>query len=150
MRERVGGTGWDREQQTGRLLTFPNNLILKEPVTNHTRENDIIWHSYDVTITFESDHVKTRAVLESVCEDQFKSALKNEKEYFKGVKNLAQFKPKLYMHISANGPQFTIWFATKIGHFRERAEKYSEDILTRFNKENIALAYTTSRIILHE
>ena len=148
LKEKLGGTGWDKEFSTGRILTFPNNLVLKESVTNYTRENDIIWHSLSVTITFESNRHKTKEILDNICKDQFRYALDHEKQYFKGVQNIKQYKPCVYMNIAGDGPQYTIWFATKIGHFRDRLERYSEDILSKFAKEDIDLAYVTNRVMV--
>jgi len=148
LKEKLGGTGWDKEFSTGRILTFPNNLVLKESVTNYTRENDIIWHSLSVTITFESNRHKAKEILENICKDQFRYALDHEKQYFKGIKNIKQYKPCVYMNIAGDGPQYTIWFATKIGHFRDRLERYSEDILSKFAKEKIDLAYVTNRVMI--
>lgn len=148
LNEKLGGTGWDKEFSTGRILTFPNNLVLKESVTNYTRENDIIWHSLSVTITFESNRQKAKEMLENICKEQFQYALDHEKQYFKGVKNIKQYKPCVYMNIAGDGPQYTIWFATKIGHFRDRLERYSEDILSKFAKEGIDLAYVTNRVMV--
>jgi len=146
-KEKVGGTELDNEKPTGKILSFPNNLVLKESVTNFTKNNNIIWHSFNVTITFESDHRKAKEILETICKEQFQYALDHEQQYFAGVFNIKQYKSKVYMYIAADGPQFTIWFATKIGFFRDRLEKYSEEILDRFAKHNIELAYTTNRII---
>jgi small-conductance mechanosensitive channel len=150
LKEKLGGDGWDSEFPTGRILTFPNNLVLKESVTNYTRENDIIWHSLSVTITFESDRHKAKEILEDICTQQFRYALDHEQQYFKGAINTKQYKPRVYMNIANDGPQYTIWFATKIGYFRDRVEKYSEDILTKFNKAGIELAYTTNRVMVNK
>ncbi len=146
-KEKIGGNDIDSEKLTGKILSFPNNVVLKESLTNFTKENNIIWHIFNVVITFESDHVKAKAILESICSEQFQHAIDHEQKFFAGVYNIKQYKPRVYMNIAADGPQYTIWFATKIGFFRERLEKYSESILDKFKKEGIELAYSTNRVV---
>jgi small-conductance mechanosensitive channel len=149
-KEKMGGLDVDKEMSTGKILSFPNNLVLKESLTNSTRDNNVIWHSFNLVITFESDHRRAREILENICKEQFQYAVDHEQQYFAGTYNIKQYKPRVYMNIAADGPSFTIWFATKIGFFRERLEKYSESILDAFQKEGIELAYSTSRVVLPE
>ena len=149
-KEKIGGLDADKEMMTGKILSFPNNLVLKESLTNFTRDNNVIWHSINLIITFESDHRKARDILENICKQQFQFAMDHEQQYFAGTYNTKQYKPRVYMNIAGDGPSFTIWFATKVGFFRERLEKYSEAILDAFQKEGIELAYTTNRVILPE
>ena len=147
-KEKMGGFEMDKEMVTGKILSFPNNLVLKESVSNFTKDNNVIWHNFNLVITFESDQRKARAILESICKEQFQYAVDHEHQYFAGTYNIKQYKPRVYMNIAADGPMYTVWFATKVDFFRERLEKYSESILDQFHKEGIELAYSTSRVLL--
>jgi small-conductance mechanosensitive channel len=148
LQEKVGGIKQDREQITGRTLIFPNNIILKQAVRNNTLDNDLIWQTMSVTITFESDADLAEELLHKAVHDKFKYMVEHKEVYLDNVFNLKNaYMPKIYIEIADNGPKFTIWFAAKSGRYREVLGVYSRAILKTFREHNIELAYTTYRVI---
>ena len=145
---RLGTDSPNTEMMTGRIASFPNHLVLKDAIDNSTRENKIVWHTTSVITTFESNLDLTKKVMEELCDEIFEYTIKNSHHLLDShpdKKNV--YKPKLYMEIDDNGVKFTIWFACNIGYYRELLDKYSYGILTTLHKNNIQLAYKTSRHI---
>ena len=148
LKEKIGGNGLDKEFYTGKIISFPNNLILKEGAVNYTLDNKLLWHDIHVTITFESDYEKASLILKEISNQQFEYALDHKDTLLDDVFNLKSlYKPQLYMNIGSDGVEFTVWFACRVGLYRESLEEYSRLIMHKFKLADIHLAYRTSRII---
>ncbi len=148
LKEKIGGEDIDKEFYTGKINSFPNNLILKEGVVNHTLDNKILWNAIDITVTFESDYEKAKIILEEIANKQFLYALDHKDTMLDDVFNLKTlYKPKIYMSIGLDGVEFTIWFATRIGQYRDSLEEYSRQIMHKFKAADVHLAYKTHRVI---
>jgi small-conductance mechanosensitive channel len=148
LKELYGEGELNAERSSGRIVSVPNNIILKTPVTNYTQDNRILWHVMSVTITFESDFEEAREQLENIVNKQFKYALDHRDQLLDDAFNLEYvYAPKVFMNIAGSGPQFDIWFAARYGHYREVREELSAAILHSFRTHGIDLAYNTTRII---
>ena len=148
IRERVGGEGMDRERPTGRIVTFPNNFIFKYSLSNQTKNHLILWHNFNIIITFESDYELARIVLEKALDDKFNELLQHPDQYFQtGIGELRNFKPKIYNTINDSGVEFGIWFGAKAGFYREILEQYSLVTLKTLKENKIDLAYRTTRMV---
>lgn len=148
IREKVGGESHNREQLTGKTIFFPNNLILKQGFRNFSFDNKILWHPILITVTFESDFELAKKSLEEIVHKQFHYMLDHKDIYLDNVYNLKNiYKPKIYLNIANYGPEFTIWLPARLGTYRELTEKLSLQILKDFKRNEIELAYPTSRIV---
>jgi small-conductance mechanosensitive channel len=148
IREKLGGDSPDREQFTGKTIFFPNNLILKQGFRNFTFDNKILWHTIKFTVTFESDFDVAKDSIEDVIHKEFHYMLDHKDVYLDDVYNLKTvYKPKVYLHVGDTGPVFTVWLPCKVGNYRDLLEKVSIKILKEFKKNQIELAYPTSRIV---
>jgi small-conductance mechanosensitive channel len=148
IREKLGGDSPDREQFTGKTIFFPNNLILKQGFRNFTFDNKILWHTIKFTVTFESDFDIAKESIEQVMHKEFHYMLDHKDQYLDDVFNLKTvYKPKVYLHVGDTGPVFTVWVPCKVGNYRDLLEKVSIKILKEFKKNQIELAYPTSRIV---
>jgi small-conductance mechanosensitive channel len=145
---RLADDSKDSEMFVGRIMSFPNHLVLKGAVDNSTRNNPIIWHTVSWTITFESDYTIAKEVLKQVCERQFDYMIENTHKFLDtnpNRKNL--YKPKQYSHVADDGITLTIWFACNIGSYRETLQLFTDDILLSFRHNNIEFAYKTIRYL---
>ena len=151
IREKVGGATHNKEQLTGKTIFFPNNLILKQGFRNFNFDNKIIWNSLVITITFESSFETARKALEEIVHKQFHFMLDHKDTYLDDVLNLKHvYKPRIYLNIANYGPEFTIWFPSRVGVYREMSERITIQILKDFKLNEIELAYPTSRIVRRE
>ncbi len=149
VKEKLGKDIVDQERYTGRVITFPNNLFLRVSVTNFTHDNQILWHNFNLVITFESNFVAAKEILKDIVQTKFQYYVDHRDQYLEDIYNLENiYKPKIYMSISPSGPEFSIWFAAREGMLRQVLQELSESILEVFSMHNdINLAYDTYRIV---
>lgn len=148
IKEKVGGNSPDMEQFTGRIVSFPNNLLLRQGVTNYTKNDLIQWHDLKLTITFESDHKLAKLLLHHILDEEFKYAVDHKDTLLDNVYNLKTvYKPRIYVGLADNGVRFNIWFACRIEHYREIIEHLTDKILENFDMSSIDLAYPTQRVL---
>jgi small-conductance mechanosensitive channel len=148
LREKIGGNSLDREEFTGKTILFPNNLILKETFRNLTRDNRILRHQLNYTITFESDYELAISVIKKLMSDTFSYMIDHKDIYLDDIYNVRTiYQPKVFLSISDNGPMITVWYAVRAGAMREILEKISREVLHQFRTHGIDLAYTTTRVI---
>ena len=148
LRIRRGDETMDKEQFTGKVVSFPNHLVLKDGLDNSTKTNRVLWHHFSTTITFESDHQLARSLLQSIVDNQFQYSLDHDQVSNRLQAKKLVYKPKIYLDISSEGSRFTIWFACNIDFYREIVDSYSSEILDQFKLNDIVLAYPTQRIVL--
>ncbi len=138
MEQIVGGYALDKERPTGKVIYFPNNLVLKDCFINATRNHPILWHDFNIMITFESDFEKAEKILNDILSSEF-----NETNKYKLPKADNHFK--LFLNIADSGPNFTLVFPAKAGTYRPVLASISAQILKQFHKNKIDLAYPTIR-----
>jgi len=127
----------DKERVTGRIISIPNNMFLKQPVINATQDNRVVWQSLDLIITFQSDWKKAKQILQKIINQVYTP------EYIKEHKITPQHSPQIYLSIADQGVRLSIWFSTSVGNYRPMLETLSEKVLTEFTKHNIDLAFNT-------
>lgn len=127
----------DKERVTGRIISIPNNMFLKQPVINATQDNRVVWQSLDLIITFQSDWKKAKQILQKIINQVYTP------EYIKEHKITPQHSPQIYLSIADQGVRLSIWFSTSVGNYRPMLETLSEKVLTEFSKHNIDLAFNT-------
>ncbi len=125
----------DKERPTGRVVSFPNNVIMRDALVNFTQNHRTMWQSVDITITFESDWSKAETELKDIVDTLF------SQEWYKEHKIERSYVPKVHISIADDGVRFSVWFPARIGEYRETLEGVSRAILERFHKKQIHLAY---------
>jgi len=138
-------------EHTGKILSLPNALVLTQAITNHSKTSDFVNAEMHITITFESNSVKAKAILGEVLQEETLRFTEAERiQYMRRTRSMYVQRqisgPAVYMEISADGVNFILHFSTPIGERRSVVTKLSECILARFNEEDdITLAYKTIR-----
>ena len=151
IRERIGGETLDKEQPSGKIISFPNHFLFKYALTNATKNHKVLWDKFDVTVTFENNFDKTKLILEKCLQEEFEKLIANPSMFFDdNLGDLHTFAPQLFWHIGDSGIVFTIWFGCRIGTLREVINHYSATILQTFEQENIILAYPTQRLLVEQ
>jgi small-conductance mechanosensitive channel len=145
---RRGDETLNSEQFTGKVVSFPNHLVLKDGLDNSTKTNRVLWHHFATTVTFESDAHLAKSILQSIVDKQFQYSLDHDQVSNQSQAKKLVYKPKIFLDISSEGNRFTIWFACNIEFYREIVNNYSFEILDKFALNEIKLAYPTHRIVL--
>jgi small-conductance mechanosensitive channel len=141
LEERMGDGDYNgnlnKEMVTGRTVSIPNNMVMKGAVMNFTLENKVMWHNYNLIITFDSDFGLTEELLNNILKEVFDTV------YFKKHHIPISYQPKTAISIADNGVDFSIWFPVTVGKFREILTSISKQVLIKFKENKIKLAFTT-------
>ncbi|MGA1047228.1 MAG: mechanosensitive ion channel domain-containing protein [Minisyncoccia bacterium] len=127
----------DKERVTGRIISIPNNMFLKQPVINATQDNRVVWQTLDLIITFESDWKQAKQILQKIIDQVYTT------EYIKEHKITQAYVPQIYTSIADTGVRLSIWFPASVGSYRAMLQTLSENILLDFKKQDINLAFNT-------
>ncbi|PKL82314.1 MAG: mechanosensitive ion channel protein MscS [Ignavibacteriae bacterium HGW-Ignavibacteriae-3] len=145
------GNWVEAEQSTGRIVHIPNGFIFIQPQANYTTGFEYIWHEIPILITFESNWVKAKDLLNQVldrntlhltenAEKQIREAAKKYMIYYK------KLTPRVYTSVKDSGVQLTVRFMCDPRKRRDTEEAIFEDILNEFSKcSDIDFAYPTQR-----
>ncbi len=148
LEEKIGGDGPDSERYTGSLTYIPNNLLLREPVSNFVQEDRIVWYQTDINISFEEDYELAEKSLKKAIKEHYEYVIENSNRLLETNKTKRKkFEPKMYFSITNTGPKFTIWFASKVDNSRVVIEDLSKRILRAFRKSKVNFSYPTKRVI---
>jgi small-conductance mechanosensitive channel len=140
------------DQSTGRVIHVPNALVFTVPLANYTQEFDYVWNEIGVTVTFESDWRRARALLERIAADlaaphgvaadqQIRRATR---KFFITYQHTA---PVVYTELRSAGVLFTLRYLCPARARRGTAAAIYEAILDAFQAESrVQLAYPTSRV----
>jgi small-conductance mechanosensitive channel len=145
------GNWVDADQSTGRIIHIPNGKVFYEPQANYTSGFDYIWNEIPVRITFESDHLKTKLILQEIADKYSQTVIKDaeskileaSKTYLIYYKNLT---PIVYTKVKDYGIQLTIRYLCNPRRRRGSEHEIWEEIIARFKQHpDIQFAYPTTR-----
>lgn len=145
------GNWVDADQSTGRIVHIPNGKVFIVPQANYTSGFDYIWNEIPVRLTFESDNLKAKSILQDIVNDKaknFSGDVENEileasKTYLIYYKNLT---PIVYTKVKDFGIQLTIRYLCNPRKRRSSEHEIWEEIIARFkNEPEIQFAYPTTR-----
>ncbi len=145
------GNWVEADQSTGRVILIPNSRILIEAIANYSKGFQYIWNELPVLVTFESNWLKAKAILQKIIDDR--SAHLSESA-MQSVRKAAQramiiystLTPKVWTSVAESGVLLTIRYLCDPRKRRGTAETIWEDILKEFGKcDDIAFAYPTMR-----
>jgi len=141
----------DGDQSTGRIIHIPNNLAIKETLTNYHTGFEYIWNEIPVLITFESDWKKAKKILLKIAVNKTEHLTKDaEKQIIKAARQYMIFfnilTPTVYTSIKESGVCLTIRYIVKPRMRRISEHQICEDIIANFDKHSdIDFAYPTTR-----
>lgn len=149
--------GWcEGEQSTGRLVHLPNSLIFRGATTNYSQGFPFLWDEYSVTVTFESDWEKAKAILLEWAQEEAEKIESEVRRYLaRTQEQLAikyrQLSPIVYTSIADHGVTVTLRHLCPVRRRRIGRHEISEHILRRFQADpRIELAYPTTRFFRPE
>ena len=139
------------DQSTGRLVHVPNGLLFTKPMANYTEGFEYIWNEVPVTITFESNWEKAKAIIleeiEAVSVDVSSKASDGLRETARDYQiKIGKLTPIVYLSVEESGVRLTGRFLVSARKRRGVEERVWEGILRGFgDARDIELAYPTVR-----
>jgi small-conductance mechanosensitive channel len=145
------GLSEDSEQPTGHVVHLPNSYVFTQSQVNYNYGFPFLWHELKISITFESNWQKAKAMLEEIANRNSETLTDGAKEIIvkESQRHLIfykDFKARVYTKVRDNGIQFTLRYLSALNRRRDSENQIFEDILTSFlSSSDIHLAYPTTR-----
>jgi small-conductance mechanosensitive channel len=139
------------DQSTGRILHIPNGLVFRQPVANYTAGFNFIWDEIPVTVTFESDWRKAKALLATIAERHSvvrsdDAAREVRRAASKYMIRYGHLTPIVWTSVADQGVTLTIRYLTDPRRRRSAQNAIWEEILDAFGAtSDIDFAYPTQR-----
>lgn len=149
------GNWVDADQSTGRILHVPNAKVFRETLANYTKGFEYIWHEVPITITFESNWEKARAILSEIANRDAARLSEDAPERIQRASRrfmimYAHLTPTVYVRVVASGVLLTIRYLCDPRRRRSSEQAIWEKVLPAFAEHpDIEFAYPTQRFYQH-
>ena len=144
----------ERGQSTGILVSFPNNILLKQPLYNSTTGTRYLWQELTFTVTYESDwRAAEHILLEATKEIEIDRIIAEAKREIRGMVGRFRVRfgtltPIVYVWPADYGVRLTLRHLTQARRRRTHRDLISRYVLRHFAEHpRIEFAYPTKRII---
>jgi len=145
---------WVRgDQSTFRVVHVPNRFVFTDPIYNYTSDFKYLWSEMPVTVTFESDWEKARAIMVKHAQDASEQLLDQARRRIRDAArkysiHYPNLTPIVYVRIAEAGIELTLRYLTNVRRRRVTDDSISRRILKDFAETNeVAFAYPTYRIV---
>jgi len=143
------------EQSTGRIIHVPNGKVFSDVFVNYSQGLPLIWHEIPITLTFESNWEKAKAILQNVLhqhapkvDEIIRRKTKEPGQRF--VISYGNTKPIIYTTVVGHGVLLTLRYLVDPRQVRNSEQQIWEDILRTFALHaDIDFAYETVREFVH-
>lgn len=139
------------DQSTGRIIHIPNGVVFTKPQANYSSGFNYIWDEMRILLTFESQWLTAKAILQKIIHDHSENLSKDaEKKIIEASKKYMIFyqylTPIVYTSTEPSGILLTMRFICDPRKRRSTEHEIWEEILKEFalHKE-IEFAYPTQR-----
>ena len=148
------GNWIDADQSTGRLIHMPNAILFTKPLANYVSGFPYLWSELRVTVTFESNWKRAKAVLNAVAEDltaditrEATETRRRDEERF--LIHYRRLTPVVYTSVVDSGVLLTLRYLCRPRERRGMEGELWERILDALAEvPEVALAYPTHRVNL--
>ena len=140
------------EQTTGRIVHVPNGKVFVDPLTNATQGFNYVWNEIPITITFESDWMRAKEILEQILKERGVSVSEEAERFIRDASRKflirsANVHPVVYTRIVETGVELGLRYVCEARSRRKSTESICEAVLRAFAAEPcIDFAYNTTRI----
>jgi len=146
------GNWVDADQSTGRLIHIPNGWLFKHAIAGYDHGFPYIWNEIAVTVTFESEWRKAKALLEQILAEQAQVIEKEEFDRASDVMHIeyARVTPVVWTDTVPEGIRLTMRYLCPPRRRRVSASLMWESILEVIgNTPDVDFAYPTTRRFDH-
>ncbi|OYT26331.1 MAG: hypothetical protein B6U97_04020 [Candidatus Altiarchaeales archaeon ex4484_96] len=152
-----------KSEVTGRLITFPNNVILNEEIVNYTLDVEYVWDEVEVSVTYESDRKLAEQVTYDCAVEVVGEIMKNGAEAMRqisrkrtsaisrGLTRSIADKPQIRVQLADSAFIVAIRYISLARNRRKLRSKIYQKILDRFREtDKIEIAYPHMELIKHD
>jgi small-conductance mechanosensitive channel len=147
-REKDDDKSWVRSRQfTGRIVTVTNDKVFDCPVYNYTHEFAYIWDEISIPVAYHQDFAKAERIILEAANGQAQTAKRMGKEEVERVEkrfgvDAGDIEPKVFWRITEDWMELTVRFLGPDHGIRHLKDQMTRDIISGFEKANIAIAAT--------
>ncbi|MEM3399435.1 MAG: mechanosensitive ion channel family protein [Candidatus Micrarchaeia archaeon] len=142
------------EQETGRLVFIPNNVIFAKNILNYTLENPFVWDEVLVSVTYESDIKLANKLIEKAAHEIVGKSMENA-AYYLSLRSepLQKFrdrtaKPITYIKFAPSSVDISVRYLVEARSRRNVHSAITSRIFEYFSKTpGVEIAYPTTRTI---
>ncbi len=132
------GNWVDADQNTGRVLRIPNNMVFKQVLANYYSGVDFIWNEIAVCLTHNSNWQKAKELLEEIAARQGNDIKDSVQQQMNTVTNQylvnhSSLSSSVFTSITEKGIVLTIRYICEPRQRRNSAQVIWEEILTAFS-----------------
>lgn len=128
------------EENSGRTIVIPNNLLFEQNIVNYTQQDEFILAQVIVPVTYESSLKKAT----KICVD---AAEKTTKQFLEQVKK----QPYVRVYFQPSGVNLSVRFFVPAKKMTELSSKVTEEVFARVRKENsVTFAYPHTEVLLRK
>lgn len=136
---------------TGRIIHIPNHKVFSTHLANYDQSFPYIWDEVDVVVTFESDWLKSKEILQDVAnryshtydEQAIRRFKKSSEDYMLPPLDLSAV---VFTSVVDHGVKLSMRFVCEPRDRRATEQKVWEEVLALFgNEPRIDFAYPTQR-----
>lgn len=152
--------GPEGNEPTGKIVTFPNSLLLTKSITNYTLDVKYIWDEISVSVTYESDRelaektVKEAAsavvgeMMKEGAEDMKKITVRDYGPLGRGMSDYVHVTPQIRLEFQDSSYQVIVRYIVEAKKLRKIKSDIYKEILDKFKTtEGIRIAYPHIHVI---
>jgi small-conductance mechanosensitive channel len=129
-----------KESYSGQIVTVPNNKIMSDPVINYSKQHKIIWRSFRLVFSNDSNLETTKKKLSQIVNDLFNWSVDHKDDMLDNVFNLKSvYEPRMNLVPGKEGPTFLIQFPIRFGAYGKVVDRLTNELYSSFRKKNIEL-----------
>jgi small-conductance mechanosensitive channel len=126
------------EENSGRRIMVPNNLLFEQNIVNYTQQDEFILHQVIVSITYESNLDKAMKLCTNVAKKQTKQFSESKKK-----------EPYVRIFFQPNGINLSVRFFVPAKRITEFASSITRDIYSGIRKaKDVSFAYPHTEVLL--
>lgn len=150
------GNWVDADQSTGRVIHVPNAAVFTQPQANYTSGFAFIWNELELTLTFRSDWMKAKAIIQGIADGTGRAVAQEAARSLEESKtgfliHYQKLTPVVYTSVVDSGVRLTLRYLTRPRERRGTSQALWEDVLRAFEAEpDIVFAHPTHRVVLQQ
>lgn len=143
-------TAWIHGRQyTGRIVSIANGAAFNEPIYNYSGNFDFVWEEITFTIPYwdnwrQADTIMTEEAIAIDSSEQAQRALEEMEARYPIAR--ADVTPQVFMKATDNYLELAARFVVPVREARHYSNRYTRNVLNRFEQAGISVASTTSDV----
>jgi small-conductance mechanosensitive channel len=139
----------DGDLYSGRIVRVPNSIVFKEAVVNYSADFPFLWDELKVPITFRSDRVRARQLLQEIADDVTKDTVEDGRRTWAAMVRKyriedARIEPMVHLVATDNWIEFTVRYIVDYRRRRSTRDAIFTRILDAFDATGGEIAFASA------